>query len=120
MEKRVRGMFTDPNRIRADIPGRVEGNPVFIYHDAFNDNALEVADLKDRYSKGKVGDVEVKKKLTAAINKVLRPIREKRSYFEKRRDEVKDIIKQGTIKAKNDAHENMKEILDHIGMYRPL
>ena len=120
VEKRVRGMFTDPNRIRADIPGKVEGNPVFIYHDAFNDNTEEVDDLKDRYRTGNVGDVEVKKKLAAAINKLFEPIREKRSYYETRRDEVKDIIKQGTAKAKEDAGVIMNEILDHIGMYRPL
>ncbi|NIU88372.1 MAG: tryptophan--tRNA ligase [Nitrosopumilaceae archaeon] len=120
VEKRVRGMFTDPNRIRADIPGKVEGNPVFIYHDAFNDNTEEVDDLKDRYRTGNVGDVEVKKKLAAAINKLLEPIREKRSYYETRRDEVKDIIKQGTAKAKEDAGVIMNEILDHIGMYRTL
>ncbi|NIP37871.1 MAG: tryptophan--tRNA ligase [Candidatus Dadabacteria bacterium] len=118
--KRVMSMFTDPNRIRADIPGKVEGNPVFIYHDAFNDNTEEVDDLKDRYRKGKVGDVEVKKKLSAAVNNILEPIREKRSYYEQRRDEVKDIIKQGTIKAKEHANVIMNEILDHIGMYRPM
>ena len=80
----------------------------------------EVSDLKERYRKGAVGDVEVKKKLSAAINKVLDPIREKRNYFEQKRDEVKDIIKEGTTKAKEDAYNNMSEILDHIGMYRPL
>src|SRR5215211_2931718 len=63
VNEKVRGMFTDPNRIRADIPGRVEGNPVFIYHDAFNPNTAEIDDLKERYLKGMVGDVEVKKKL---------------------------------------------------------
>ena len=61
VEEKVRTMYTDPNRIRADIPGRVEGNPVFIYHDAFNPDVDEVNDLKDRYRLGKVGDVEVKR-----------------------------------------------------------
>ena len=61
-------MYTDPKRVRADIPGTVEGNPVFIYHDAFNPNRDEVEDLKARYRAGKVGDVEVKTKLAAAIN----------------------------------------------------
>jgi len=56
-------MYTDPKRIRADIPGTVEGNPVFTYHDAFNRNTEEVADLKTRYREGRVGDVEVKRKL---------------------------------------------------------
>ncbi len=66
--KKVRQMYTDPKRVRADIPGTVEGNPVFIYHDAFNPNRAEVDDLKERYRGGKVGDVEVKTKLAAAIN----------------------------------------------------
>jgi len=118
VEKRVRGMFTDPNRIRADIPGKVEGNPVFIYHDAFNDNIEEVADLKERYKKGKVGDVEVKQKLSIAINKVLEPIREKRKSYEERKDYIKEIISEGTMRASNIAKENMEDILEHIGMYR--
>ena len=61
--KKVRQMYTDPKRIRADIPGTVEGNPVFMYHDAFNPDTAEVEDLKARYRAGKVGDVEVKTKL---------------------------------------------------------
>ena len=72
-------MYTDPKRVRADIPGTVEGNPVFIYHDAFNPNVAEVDDLKARYRAGKVGDVEVKTKLAAAINVVLEPMRERRA-----------------------------------------
>src|SRR3982751_3934505 len=66
--KRVRQMYTDPKRVRADIPGTVEGNPVFIYHDAFNPDTAEVDDLKERYRAGKVGDVEVKTKLAKALN----------------------------------------------------
>ena len=68
VNERVRGMFTDPNRIRADIPGRVEGNPVFEYHDAFNPDKAQVDEFKERYRAGKVGDVEVKRALAAAIN----------------------------------------------------
>ncbi|MDE2726147.1 MAG: tryptophan--tRNA ligase, partial [Gemmatimonadota bacterium] len=63
VEKKVRGMYTDPRRVRADIPGTVEGNPVFMYHDAFNPNVAEVNALKTRYRQGRVGDVEVKDKL---------------------------------------------------------
>ena len=66
--KKVRQMYTDPKRVRADIPGTVEGNPVFIYHDVFNPNRTEVEDLKARYREGKVGDVEVKTKLARAMN----------------------------------------------------
>jgi len=77
--KKVRQMYTDPKRIRADIPGTVEGNPVFVYHDAFNPDTAEVDDLKARYRAGKVGDVEVKTKLAAALNAHLDPIRERRA-----------------------------------------
>jgi tryptophanyl-tRNA synthetase len=73
VEKKVRGMYTDPKRIRADIPGTVEGNPVFIYHDIFNPNREEVEDLKARYRQGRVGDVEVKEKLARALNAFLDP-----------------------------------------------
>ena len=67
VEKKVQQMYTDPNRIRADTPGTVEGNPVFIYHDVFNTQKDEVEELKQRYREGKVGDVEVKQKLTSPL-----------------------------------------------------
>ena len=79
VQNKVRQMYTDPKRVRADIPGTVEGNPVFMYHDAFNPNKDEVEDLKARYRAGKVGDVEVKTKLAVAINTMLDPIRERRA-----------------------------------------
>src|SRR5918998_3995230 len=79
VEQKVRGMYTDPNRVRADIPGKVEGNPVFIFHDTFNPDKAEVDNLKERYRQGKVGDVEVKRKLTSAINNFLDPVRERRA-----------------------------------------
>ncbi len=119
VEKRVRSMYTDPKRIRADIPGTVEGNPVFIYHDLFNMNIEEIDDLKQRYRTGNVGDVEVKKKLSKAINELLEPFREKRSYYEKRIDDVKDILREGTNKAKEIAKDNMEQIISTIGLYRP-
>ena len=74
VKKKVMRMYTDPKRVRADIPGTVEGNPVFIYHDAFNPDRGEVEDLKSRYRAGKVGDVEVKTKLATALNAYLDPI----------------------------------------------
>lgn len=119
VEKRVRSMYTDPKRVRADIPGTVEGNPVFIYHDIFNDNKEEVEDLKDRYRKGKVGDVEVKKKLSNAINTVLEPYREKRREYEQRIDDVREILHEGTRKAREQARENMEEIIEKMGLYIP-
>jgi len=118
VERKVRSMYTDPKRIRADIPGTVEGNPVFIYHDLFNDDASEIEDLKDRYRTGNVGDVEVKKKLARAINLLLEPIREKRAQYEGRTDEVRDILHEGTLKAKRIAEENMEEIKEKVGLFR--
>ena len=76
-------MYTDPNRSRADTPGTVEGNPVFIYHDVFNTQKDEVEELKRRYREGKVGDVEVKQKLIIALNALLRPDTRRRQEFEK-------------------------------------
>lgn len=118
VERKVRSMYTDPKRIRADIPGTVEGNPVFIYHDLFNDDTEEVEDLKDRYRTGNVGDVEVKKKLARAINLLLEPIRKKRAQYEERTDEVRDILREGTLKAKRIAEENMEEIKEKVGLFR--
>ena len=80
---KVKSMYTDPGRIRATDPGRVEGNPVFIYHDAFNDDSAQVEDLKARYRTGKVGDVEVKQRLYEALERFLAPIRERRARYER-------------------------------------
>jgi tryptophanyl-tRNA synthetase len=103
VEKKVGGMFTDPKRIRADIPGTVEGNPVFVYHDIFNPNKAEVEDLKNRYRSGSVGDVEVKQKLSAAINAFLDPIRERRARFESRKGFVDEVIYNGTLRTREEA-----------------
>src|SRR5436190_10491831 len=82
VNQKAMNMYTDPKRLRATDPGTVEGNPVFIYHDAFNPNTAEVDDLKDRYRAGKVGDVEVKTKLAKALNEFLDPIRARRARYE--------------------------------------
>jgi len=110
LKQKVMSMYTDPNRIRATDPGTVEGNPVFIYHDAFNPNAEEVEDLKDRYTKGTVGDVEVKEKLYTAINAFLAPIREKYSYYESHLEEVREIIQRGTEITGKEVQETLAEV----------
>jgi tryptophanyl-tRNA synthetase len=110
LKKKVMSMYTDPNRVHSTDPGKVEGNPVFIYHDVFNPDKAEVADLKSRYKEGKVGDIEVKEKLFVALNAFLTPIREKRKEFEGK-DEVLDrILKDGTAKAREVAKETMKKV----------
>lgn len=110
VEKRVRSMYTDPKRVRPDIPGTVEGNPVFIYHDLFNTNRAEVEDLQTRYRAGKVGDVEVKKKLAAAINAFLDPIRTKRAEILARPKELDEIIAAGNARARATAKATMGEV----------
>jgi tryptophanyl-tRNA synthetase len=116
VEEKVRSMYTDPKRIRADIPGTVEGNPVFVYHDAFNDDRGEVEDLKERYRKGAVGDVEVKKKLAAAINRFLDPIRERRATFGGQNGLVEDIIRQGSARAREECHRTLHEAREAMGL----
>jgi tryptophanyl-tRNA synthetase len=116
VEQKVRGMYTDPNRIRADIPGRVEGNPVFIYHDAFNPNVEEVNDLKERYQLGKVGDVEVKKKLALALNNFLDPIRERRAALERNPKIVEEVLAAGSERARKEADETLELIKEAMGL----
>ena len=116
VEKRVRSMYTDPARIRADIPGRVEGNPLFVYHDAFNDDTAEVDELKERYRKGKVGDVEVKKRLAAAINRFLDPIRERRAAFEPQPDLIDGIIREGSARARKECQRTLAEAREAMGL----
>ena len=116
VKNKVMKMYTDPNRTSADIPGKVEGNPVFIYHDIFNSNKEELDDFKDRYSKGKIGDVEVKKSLIKNINNFLNPIREKRSEILKNKSEILDIIIEGSNTAREVARGNLELIKDAMSL----
>ena len=110
VQKKVRQMYTDPKRIRADIPGTVEGNPVFVYHDAFNADKAEVDDLKARYRAGKVGDVEVKTKLAKAINAYLDPIRERRAAALARPGYIREIMFEGSRRAREIAAATMERV----------
>lgn len=116
VRRKVFGMYTDPNRIRADIPGTVEGNPVFIYHDVFNPNKEEVEDLKARYRAGKVGDVEVKEKLAIALNRFLDPFRERRAAIEARSGYVEQVIYEGTLEANRIAEETLMAMKKAMGL----
>lgn len=116
VRQRVMQMYTDPNRIRADIPGQVDGNPVFIYHDAFNADVDEVNDLKERYRAGRVGDVEVKQKLFRAIENVLEPMRERRAAFEARPGMVEEVLQAGNQRARTQAAETMRMVRDAMGL----
>lgn len=119
VNRKVMSMYTDPQRIRADNPGRVEGNPVFIYHDAFNPDLAEVADLKERYRRGKVGDVEVKRKLARAINEFLEPMHERRARYESQPGLVDDILVEGIRRVRDIAQETMEMVYEAMGLYGP-
>jgi tryptophanyl-tRNA synthetase len=112
--KKVRQMYTDPKRVRADIPGTVEGNPVFIYHDAFNSDVTEVEDLKARYRAGTVGDVEVKTKLARALNAMFEPMRERRREVMARPERVREIAVEGSRKARTIAQATMERVRDAV------
>jgi tryptophanyl-tRNA synthetase len=115
VRQKVRNMYTDPTRIRADIPGNPEGNPVFQYHDAFNPNKEEVKDLKARYRAGQVGDVEVKNKLNAALQAFLEPIRERRNYYAARPHLVDEILAAGAAKVKPISEETVRMAREAMG-----
>jgi len=112
--KKVKQMYTDPKRIRADIPGTVEGNPVFMYHDAFNPDTAEVEDLKTRYRKGTVGDVEVKTKLARAMNTMLDPMRERRREVAEKPERIREIAIEGSKKARTVARATMERVRDAV------
>jgi tryptophanyl-tRNA synthetase len=110
VRKKVMQMYTDPKRVRADIPGTVEGNPVFMYHDAFNPDTAEVEDLKARYRAGKVGDVEVKTKLAKALNARLAPMRERRAEVLAKPSALREILHDGSTKARAVAGDTMARV----------
>ncbi|HEV2250695.1 MAG TPA: tryptophan--tRNA ligase [Candidatus Limnocylindria bacterium] len=119
--RKVMGMYTDPTRVRATDPGTVEGNPVFAIHDAFNTDGAEVNDLKERYRAGKVGDVEVKKKLVVALERFLEPIRERRALYAADPKRIDEIIYSGSARAREEAKRTLHQVreamhLDYFGL----
>jgi len=114
--KRVMSMYTDPKRVSADIPGTVEGNPVFDYHDAFNPDKAEVEDLKARYRAGKVGDVEVKEKLAKSLNAFLDPIRERRAKYESQPGLADEILYDGTMRMRQEARQTLTMATKAMGL----
>jgi Tryptophanyl-tRNA synthetase len=110
VERKIMSMYTDPTRLRATDPGHVEGNPVFAYHDAFNPDCAEVAELKDRYLKGAVGDVAVKRRLVEVMEQWVAPIRDRRRGFETRPDIVRDALATGSADARRVAQDTMEAV----------
>lgn len=118
--RKVRSMFTDPKRLHADIPGTVEGNPVFVYHDVFNHDREEVEELKGRYRAGKVGDSEVKEKLAIALSRFMQPIRERMHHYEQQPAFVDEILWTGTRRMSLIASETMREVRKAMGLDRTM
>lgn len=116
VEKKIRGMYTDPNRIHANVPGTVEGNPVFIYHDIFNLNKEEVSYFKQKYREGAIGDVEIKASLSQAINAFLTPIREKRKEIERDVGYVERVIFEGSERMIEVSSKVLKEVKSVMGI----
>ncbi len=115
IRKQIMGCFTDPNRKKATDPGKVEGNPVFIFHNLINDNKEEIKDLETRYREGKVGDVEVKEKLFAAHIRLFKKARLRRQELASNLDMVRDILRDGAAKAGKIADQTLDEVYRLIG-----
>lgn len=109
-------MYTDPKRIHASDPGRVKGNPVFIYLDIFGKDVKKIEDFKERYKGGKMGDIEVKKYLVKVLNDFLGPIRVKRKELKKDTKLVKNILTEGGKKTKIEAEKTINEVKEKMGL----
>jgi tryptophanyl-tRNA synthetase len=116
VRKKVFSMYTDPNRIRSDIPGTVEGNPVFTYLDHFDPDVAVVEELKTRYRAGRVGDVEVKEHLAAVLDDFLGPVRERAAAYAGQSGLVDEVIYQGTLRMREVAAETLREVKKAMGL----
>lgn len=114
--RKVMRMYTDPTRIHATDPGHLKGNPVFTYHDAFNPDTQEVEELKRRYRRGRVGDVEVKQRLARALNAFLEPIRQRRAEYAARPAIVEQILEAGTRRARTEAMHTLRQAREAMGL----
>ncbi len=112
VERKIKGMYTDPNRLHATDPGKIEGNPVFIYLDAFGTEAdkEKISDFKSRYRTGKVGDVEVKQYLIKVLNNFLEPIRKRRQEYKNKPELVQKILAEGTRKTYSVAEKTLHDV----------
>ena len=120
MREKVMKMYTDPEHIRVEDPGKIEGNVVFAYLDIFAEDKEKVAEMKANYQKGGLGDVAVKKYLIEEMDKILKPIREKRAELEKDPEIIYEILRKGSLKAEKIAAQTLKEVkqamkIDYFG-----
>lgn len=116
IQKKVMGMYTDPNHIKVSDPGDTKNNPVFIYLDVFCKDREKFNEMKAHYEKGGLGDMVCKRYLNEVLQETLAPIRERRKELEKHIDEVKKIYLEGSIKARKVAFETLKRIRKSVGV----
>lgn len=116
VQKKVMSMYTDPNHIHVEDPGKVEGNTVFTYLDVFDPDKDRVAELKAEYQKGGLGDVKIKRYLNKVLENELTPIRERREKFAQDEDVVYEMLLEGSKKANKVANETLEEVRDAIGL----
>ena len=114
--RKVMSMYTDPTRIHPSDPGHIEGNPLFVYHDVFNPNPEEVKEFKIRYQAGRIGDVEIKKRLAEVLNTYLAPLRERRAKFIARPKMLMEILHTGTERARHIARQTIEEVQVCLGL----
>jgi tryptophanyl-tRNA synthetase len=114
----VRSMFTDPNHLRATDPGRVDGNAVFTYLDAFDDDQATVDALKEHYTRGGLGDVVVKRRLNDVLQALLAPIRARREALARDPGYVLSVLQKGTASAQHETRATLDEIRDALGLFR--
>lgn len=116
VKKKVMSMYTDPDHIHVEDPGKVEGNTVFTYLDVFAKDKAEVEDLKAQYQKGGLGDVKIKRFLLKVLEDELKPIRERRAEFAKDPDSVYEMLEAGSKKANEVANNTLEQVRDAIGL----
>ena len=116
VEQKVMSMYTDPQHIHVEDPGKVEGNTVFTYLDIFDPDKNKVAQLKEDYQKGGLGDVKIKRYLNTVLEKELTPIRERRAKYEQNTSAVYDMLIEGSKKANEVANQTLQEVRDAIGL----
>lgn len=116
VREKVMAMYTDPTRVRATDPGRVEGNPVFAYLEAFDREAVRVEDMQERYRAGRIGDVAVKQHLVGVLEEFLAPIRERRLSLARRPDELREILSEGTREGRAVVAQTLRKALGAIGL----
>lgn len=114
LKKRVMSMYTDPNHIRVEDPGKVEGNVVFTYLDAFDTKVEKVQELKEHYQRGGLGDVKIKRYLFEVLDEILAPIRQRRAEFEKDRGEVLRMLLEGTAQTREVASQTVREVKEAL------